>query len=206
VLFELGMFIGALGIERCFILAPRSQEGEFRLPTDLAGVTVSFYDDTATDMVDAVTTSCAKIKAALRRAATHATPEVPQDDKRVADQQQLQSLQSALWMLKIDAERKDGELQRLTTAVLNYFHAVAKPATEAEILAWEEGAKTTYPSAPKISRHQAYYVEDDVIIPPLYGAHSISVIVGPGVRVFGLEGFGHSSVYYMDGFRRTGIL
>ncbi|WP_164617869.1 TIR domain-containing protein, partial [Pseudomonas viridiflava] len=36
VLFELGIFIGALGIEKCFIVAPKSKRSLFRLPTDLA--------------------------------------------------------------------------------------------------------------------------------------------------------------------------
>jgi len=36
VIFELGLFIGALGKERVFIIRPRDQE--LRLPSDLAGV------------------------------------------------------------------------------------------------------------------------------------------------------------------------
>jgi predicted nucleotide-binding protein len=36
VVLELGMFIGALGLEKCFILVPKSVESTFRLPTDLA--------------------------------------------------------------------------------------------------------------------------------------------------------------------------
>ena len=66
VLLELGMFIGALGLERCFILAPKSVEATFRLPTDLAGVTASFYDDQEEHYTDAVTGSCAKIKQTIK--------------------------------------------------------------------------------------------------------------------------------------------
>jgi len=67
VLFELGLFIGSLGIEKCFILVPKSIENDFRLPTDLAGLTVTAYDDSLDDMVDAVATSCARIKQAAKK-------------------------------------------------------------------------------------------------------------------------------------------
>lgn len=41
VIFELGLFIGALGKERVFIIRPRDKE--LRLPSDLAGVTCLTY-------------------------------------------------------------------------------------------------------------------------------------------------------------------
>lgn len=42
VLFELGLFIGALGVERCFIVTPRNSE-PLKLPSDLLGVTPLQY-------------------------------------------------------------------------------------------------------------------------------------------------------------------
>lgn len=42
VLFELGLFIGALGKERCFILKPRDEQ--LHMPTDLLGVNTNDYD------------------------------------------------------------------------------------------------------------------------------------------------------------------
>ena len=43
VIFELGLFMGGLGPERCFVMEPSGVEG-FRLPSDLAGVTTARYE------------------------------------------------------------------------------------------------------------------------------------------------------------------
>lgn len=67
VLFELGLFIGAVGIECCFVLIPKSSEKNFRLPSDLDGLTVATYDDSHSNLLDAVTASCGRIKLAMRR-------------------------------------------------------------------------------------------------------------------------------------------
>lgn len=44
VLIELGMFVAALGMERVFIAVPSSVRGHLTLPSDLNGITVSYYD------------------------------------------------------------------------------------------------------------------------------------------------------------------
>lgn len=43
VIYELGLFTGWLGAERCFIVRPRGSKN-FRIPTDLLGITVAEYD------------------------------------------------------------------------------------------------------------------------------------------------------------------
>jgi hypothetical protein len=48
VLFELGMFIGRLGSERTFFLVPRT-DSQFRLPTDLDGITYATYNGNRAD-------------------------------------------------------------------------------------------------------------------------------------------------------------
>ncbi|WP_320151030.1 nucleotide-binding protein [uncultured Tolumonas sp.] len=60
VLFELGLFIGAIGKERCFILAPR--DADFHMPTDLLGINRHDYDPSRTDndLESAVNAACTR--------------------------------------------------------------------------------------------------------------------------------------------------
>lgn len=48
VIFELGLFFGAMGQDRAFYVIPRSEKS-FRLPTDLLGITAGTYDDNRED-------------------------------------------------------------------------------------------------------------------------------------------------------------
>jgi hypothetical protein len=203
VLFELGLFIGALGIDKCFVLIPRSVEGEFRLPTDLAGLTLAAYDDSIEDMVDAVATSCAKVKQAIRKTLVgSSSSQAPSED--VARPDPTAVLQSELWRARIDLQRVGEQLAAMQSAITTHFFAVAKPATEMEIKRWEDGARESYTNAPQISGRHAFFVDRDVIVPSLHGANSISVIVAPGVKVFGLDQWSHNAVYFLDGYRMYG--
>lgn len=58
VLFELGLFFGCLGKERCFILKPRDQT--LHMPTDLLGVNTNDYDPNRIDgnLSSAVNAAC----------------------------------------------------------------------------------------------------------------------------------------------------
>jgi len=44
VIFELGLFVGRLGVERTFILTPKGQGESMRLPSDLLGLTTAQYN------------------------------------------------------------------------------------------------------------------------------------------------------------------
>lgn len=67
VLFELGLFVGAIGKDRCYIVRPRNTE--MHLPSDLLGITTADY---ATDRGDgewfsALNAACTKIKTEIAR-------------------------------------------------------------------------------------------------------------------------------------------
>lgn len=205
VVLELGMFIGALGLERCFILVPKSAELIFRLPTDLAGVTASYYDNNEPNMVDAVTASCASVKLSIRgqeaaKAKTENTSEA------AILRQQLNSAQSELWMKNYEVQSLTTQAQTIKKTIELLFFSIAKRATPAEINSWEEGARDSQLKDVKIAPDNVYFVDKDVIIPQLYGAQSVSVIVGNGVKVFGADRNSHNRIYYMDGFRADRIL
>ncbi|MGL6626734.1 TIR domain-containing protein [Aeromonas jandaei] len=67
VIFEMGLFVGAIGKSRSFILKPRNVE--MHLPTDLLGVTPADYDASRSDgdLVSATNRACALIKAEVSR-------------------------------------------------------------------------------------------------------------------------------------------
>ncbi len=71
VIFELGLFIGHLGKERCFILIPRGFE-DFHLPTDLLGMTPGTYEAKRIDgnLVASLGPASNKIRKVLHRIGT----------------------------------------------------------------------------------------------------------------------------------------
>lgn len=200
VVLELGMFIGALGLEKCFVLVPKSTADKFRLPSDLGGVTVSSYDDKEPDVIDAVTGSCARIKQTVRRLETSKNK-----TEATSETENLRSLlhqaQSQIWSMSHDTQRAQELSANLLESIRNHFFSIAQPATPAEIKEWENGAKLSHLKEIKLNSHNLYYVNKDVILPPWTGASAIAVIAAPGVKVFGLNLYSHNKIYYMDGFR-----
>ncbi len=61
LIFELGLFIGVLGLPRCFAITPRDTNN-LRLPTDLAGLITGLYDSSRTDLVAADGAACSQIR------------------------------------------------------------------------------------------------------------------------------------------------
>lgn len=62
VVFELGLFIGSLGRDRCYVVKPRGIE--MHLPSDLLGITTADYVPNRTDgdMASALNAACKQIK------------------------------------------------------------------------------------------------------------------------------------------------
>jgi hypothetical protein len=68
VLFELGLFMGRLGKDRTFILAPRGNE-KLHIPTDLFGLTTGTYDPDRPDknLVAALGSACNQIRHSIQK-------------------------------------------------------------------------------------------------------------------------------------------
>lgn len=68
VVFETGLFAGALGMSRTFIVRPRDGD-DLHLPSDLLGVTTATYDSERADgnLAAALGPACTQIRTAMRR-------------------------------------------------------------------------------------------------------------------------------------------
>jgi predicted nucleotide-binding protein len=69
VLFEAGLFTGALGIRRCFIIVPKGEE--VHIPSDLAGLTLLTFKSSQKNTAAALGPACNEIKKAIRRLGFH---------------------------------------------------------------------------------------------------------------------------------------
>jgi hypothetical protein len=83
VIFELGLFMGALGPARTFIVHPRTPAPQ--LPSDLAGVTTATYAARSDgNLVAAVGAACSQIKRAIKQAQSDAGPKQAEHDPQAA--------------------------------------------------------------------------------------------------------------------------
>jgi hypothetical protein len=82
VLFELGLFIGKLGRERCFIVAPRGSEEDIHLPSDLLGLTPALYEPDRQDknLVAALGPAATKIARQIKNLSKKANSPLSADE------------------------------------------------------------------------------------------------------------------------------
>lgn len=119
--------------------------------------------------------------------------------------QEFRRAEGELFLLKHEANDLRQQVASYQSVLYAQFMDRTKPATEAEIDAWVEGAKSNYKHVDAGRLYHARFADQDVILPDLFGAHSVVVIVAKGVKVYRAGNGGHSSVMYMDGFRKDGM-
>lgn len=66
IVFEFGLFIGRLGKQRTFFVVPR-KAGDFRLPSDLAGITPASFDAERADRQAALGPACQQMRTAIKK-------------------------------------------------------------------------------------------------------------------------------------------
>jgi hypothetical protein len=73
VLFELGLFIGTLGRQRCFFVAPEDR-GDHRIASDLDGINPATYNSSDEDVQAAMGPACDQIRKVIDRLGPLGTP------------------------------------------------------------------------------------------------------------------------------------
>lgn len=200
VILELGIFIGSLGLDNCFIVIPSSSEHKIKIASDLSGVTLLKYNSSKENPSESVLTACGEIERKISRSPEKKTNQESVKQINPMGISDFNEIRHELISNKFDLERAKDESQNLSSCIRNAFFSIAKPATKNEIEKWVQGAKVNSGFTGDIRSHNVYYTNKEVIVPQLYGASSIGLIVESGTKVY-LAGNSHNEIYYMDDFR-----
>lgn len=119
VIFEMGLFIGAIGKSRSFILKPR--DADMHLPTDLLGVNPADYDANRSDgdLVSATNRACSLIKSEVERIGII-------DHAKLSETRKLAANPANYELSEIDLKFLGGCLQSHTSDPIGMsFHRIA---------------------------------------------------------------------------------
>jgi hypothetical protein len=113
VVFELGLFMGALGRERTYIV--RCRDEAIDLPTDLAGITVADYGRRSDGNLHAALGSvCTRIKTAIRTVGREAA-----NQSRSADAEVITGLSTEIASLKSELVAQKESVRRMFESLMS---------------------------------------------------------------------------------------
>lgn len=123
VVFELGLFIGRLGLEKCFFVVPRHVEA-LHLPTDLLGVVSLTYNNERTDgrLVAALGAACNQIRSAFRQAESEKPDTIAHSSFETYLQIWEEDLKEARAGIRnLDSDPRSDEFQQASPDIMKVF-------------------------------------------------------------------------------------
>ena len=123
---------------------------------------------------------------------------------RSIDVSSISSATSQDWQNNMTMKYDLEKLRSLENVVVNYLFSVLKPASKPEIEAWLAGSDVVDQSQ-RFPHRNTLFASEDFVMPPLYGAQAVTILVKEGVRVYRARDIGHSTLLFMDGFRAEGL-
>jgi len=157
VIFELGLFVGALGRTRCFILIPDGTH-DLRIPTDLIGMTPATYETDRSDgsLQAATAPACHTIRTTIERTGLRLErlEALKQGSKTqdASDEEELQPEVSPMMHHK-SAEADESEATAWPVAMLNKDFPRAAELLSNQLLATDNEVKPRRATAYGAARH-----------------------------------------------------
>lgn len=128
--------------------------------------------------------------------------------------EEIHHLQSELSQLRtrsdiqfFDFQRSESDKKSLRDkAFANFLKTQHRLASRDEIQTWIEGSVESGNSPSNFYLRSVLYVSQNILIPALYGASSLHLLIAPGCTVTYLDNdIGHSTIMFMDGFKYLGL-